>query len=306
MGGVIRLFIGLLMLAWANIAQAQDMRFQVELNFEDTGVAPSIPEQVQQALPQLWQRIVPQSAQKNVRGLAGMSLLKSIHPHALSSTVIFNEQRVWQALKARSIPYISTFPRFLMTFDVLDTLGRHNTAMEHELQVYMDELCQTWGIQKDAHAPLLAWHIQWLNDVQFYVSAVQQGHDTQRDQNQWQQGVAAMEQLKGSLQKMLLTIRQSYVAQAAAVTSHVLDAPAVETQAFELDVETHAPLANQIVLETALKSDQRVLSLVPIFIDETHQRYRVVVKRAPEFWLEAWFAKRGMTASMGLDAWLVQ
>jgi len=306
MRAVIGVFIALCGLLWATGAQAQDMRFQVELSFEDAGVAPSISEQVQQALPQLWQRIVPQRAQSQLRDVSAMALLKSIHPHGLSSTVVFNEQRVWQTLQARGVPYISPQPRFYITLDVLDTLGRHDTAMEVELRNDVLELCQTWGIEYNPHAPLLALHVQWLNDVQFYISAVQKNHDTQRDQNHWQQGELVMAQLKASLQKMLLNVRNQSLVQTVVDASVDEEQPIVETQRFMLDIEKQTSLAQQILLETALTSDARVVSMTPTLIESTHQVYQVVVKQAPELWLEEWFAQRGMVATLGLEAWLVQ
>ncbi|MBL1352977.1 MAG: hypothetical protein COA61_006550 [Zetaproteobacteria bacterium] len=303
---MMRLVIACLMLTWVNVVQAEDMRFQIELSFEDAGVSPSISAQVQQALPQLWQRIIPQSEQADLHGLQAMSFLKSIRPHGLTSSITFNEQRVWQALDARSIVYIRPLPSFYMTLDILNALGHHNTRMESELQIYLNELSQTWGIQRSDHGPLLALNVQWLNDVQFYISAVQQGKTTQRDQNHWTQGVDAMQQLKASLQRLLLHVRSQYVVQAVADSSQNIEPIAIETQTFHLLVEGQASLANQVLLETALQSDTRVESITPLLLEPSNQTYLMVVKKAPELWLETWFLQRGMTASLGLEGWLAQ
>lgn len=293
-------------MAWASLVQAADMRFQVHLNFEDAGVAPSIAEQVQQALPQLWQRIVPQSEQTKLHDLQAMSLLKSIRPQGLTSTVIFNEQRVWQILDTREIAYIRSLPTFHITLEVLDALGRENTSSERELNAYLDEVSQTWGIQRNPSAPLLALHVQWLNDVQFYVSAIQQGQETQRDQNRWMQGQDAMQQLQASLQRMLLHARNQWISQAAMKPSQEVSQPVINTVSFMLHIQGQSSLAHQVLLETGLKSDPRVISITPTLIDSTSQSYQLVVKEAPEYWLESWFAQRGMTASLGLEGWLAE
>ncbi|MDQ6973763.1 MAG: hypothetical protein Q9M10_02675 [Mariprofundaceae bacterium] len=293
-------------MTWASLVHADDIRFQVHLNFEDAGVSPSIAEQVQQALPLLWQRIVPQSEQAKLHNLRAMPLLKSIRPQGLTSTVTFNEQRVWQTLDTHDIAYIRPLPSFHITLEVLDTLGREKTSIEHELNAYLDEVSQTWGIQRKSSAPLLALHVQWLNDVQFYVTAIQQDQDTQRDQNRWIQGKNPMQQLQISLQAMLLHARNQWISQPASKASHAIPQTMGSTVSFMLHIQGQSSLAHQILLETALQSDPRVLSITPTLIDSTSQHYQVVVKEAPEYWLTSWFAQRGMTANLGLEGWLAE
>ncbi|MDQ6991800.1 MAG: hypothetical protein Q9M11_08740 [Mariprofundaceae bacterium] len=294
------------LMTWASLVHAEDMRFQVHLNFDDAGVSPSIADQVKQALPQLWQRIVPQSEQAKLQGLRAMSLLKSIHPQGLDSTIIFNEQRVWQSLDARSIAYIRPAPRFYISLDAMDPLGRHNTQMQTQLNAYLDDICQTWGVQRNPHAPLLTFHIQWLNDVQFYVSAVQQSQATQRDQNRWKQGQSAMRQLQRSLQTMLLHARNQSMIKTVMKSSQDMPQTAIETSTFMLHIQGQSSLAQQTLLETALQSDARVLSITPTLIEPSSQNYQVLVKEAPELWLESWFAQRGMTANLSLEGWLAE
>jgi len=304
---MVRLFCALLMLGWVNMAQADDVRFQVTLDFADAGVAPSIPDQAQLALPQLWQRIVPQQEIPALNDISAMSLLKSIHPQGLQSTVEFNEQRVWQTLASRSVPYISPLPSFYITLDVLDTSGHHNTPMEVQLQSYLDQLSQTLGIQRRNSAPLLALHVQWLNDRQFYISVVQPGHATQQEQNQAAQGADVMQPLQESLQRILLQVRQQFVVETGLPQPASGDKPTpVETQTFTLQIVGQGSLANQILLETALQSDARVQSMTPILIDANEQTYQVVSKQAPESWLAFWFAEHGMKASLGLAGWQAQ
>ncbi len=299
-------FMGLCLFFWIGAAQAADIRdtrFQVDLNFEGAGVTPSIPDQVQQALPQLWQRIVSQSEQATWHDLQAMSLLKSIHPHGLSSTIIFNKQRIWQELKTRKIAYIHLLPSFYITLDILDTLGRHNTPMEVELNTYINKNSQQWGIQRSKSGTLLALHVQWLNDVQFYMSVLQQGHDVQRDQNNGSQGLAA---LKTSILDALLRVRNQSLVQTAIQQPQTPEEQAVKTLSFVLHIQGQTSLSHQILLESALQSDSRVISISPTHIEENNQSYQVVVKQAPELWLESWFFQRGMTATLGLEGWLAE
>jgi len=303
-------FMGLcLLFFWMGAAQAADIgdtRFQVDLNFEDTGVAPSIPDQVQQALPQLWQRIVPQSEQATWHNLQAMLLLKSIHPHGLSSTIIFNKQRVWQELKARKIPYIHSLPRFYITLDILDTLGRHNTPMEVELNTYINQISQQWGIQRNKSGTLLALHVQWLNDRQFYISVLQQGHDSQGDQQHSVQDNHAIQALQTSLLNTLLRVRNQSLVQTTIQQAQIPEEQAVETLSFVLHIQGQTSLSHQILLENALQSDSRVISITPTHIEGKNQSYQVVVNQAPELWLESWFFQRGMTATLGLEGWLAE
>lgn len=298
-----------LLLVWINIAQAeeiQDTRFQVALNFEDAGVAPSIPDQVQQALPQLWQRIVPQSSVAALQDLKGMSLLKSVHPHGLSSTIIFQEQRVWQALKSRHIAHIRSVPNYDIQLDVFDTQGRHSTLIEAELNAYIDQISQRWGIQRSQSGTLLALHVQWLNDIQFYMSVSQQGFDIQHAQNDSAQGINTMQALQTSIFNALLHARNQALVQETVKQAPTFEEKPLETLSFDLEIEGQTSLSHQILLESSLKSDLRVVSLTPTHIDGGRQQYQVVVKEAPELWLESWFFQRGMTATLSLEGWLAQ
>jgi len=95
-----------------SIAQAEpDMRMQVELDAEKAGVKPTwlhshIKEAAEMALPQLWQRIVPQHALGQIPEHAkAVRFLKRAIPNETGVTILFSGKRVFSYLKQHRIPY---------------------------------------------------------------------------------------------------------------------------------------------------------------------------------------------------------
>ena len=292
---------------WSWTAQAYDARFSVPLDFTDAGVAPPIPEQVRQALPILWLRLLPSAAPSALRGVRAMSLLRSIHPHGLQSVVVFDEQRVRDLLQSRDVSYIPKQPVFHLSVSVLNTVGQHDVAQEQNLLEYMMQQGADLGMQLQAGAPSLSFRVQWLNDVQFYVSAAAVGQATLRTQNQWKAGVDAAQQLKSMMRTMLLQVRNSDAQQAQnAVHEPVISAEPIALYRFQMHVEGLRSLGDQVMLERALRADARVQSLIPTQIQQGGVDYTVVATSDPDIWLEYWFDARGMTASKGLEGWLAQ
>ncbi len=292
---------------WSWTAQAEDARFTVHLDFTDAGVAPPIQEQVRQALPQLWMRLVPASEQGNLRDVRAMSLLRSIHPHGLNSDVVFHEQRVWDVLKSRALPYILKPPRMHLSLAIFNTVGQQERNQERLLYDGLIQEGERLGMALNASAPALAFHVQWLNDVQFYVSAKLAGQTTLRQQNQWTSGVDAAQQLRNMMHAMLAQIRDAHVQnQHQAASETMLPETAIALHRFHLHVDGLRTLSTQVVLEHALSEDARVHSLIPEKIHEGSVDYAVVTTSPPETWLEYWFDDRGMTASESLDGWLAQ
>ena len=292
---------------WSWVAQAEDARFTVHLDFTDAGVAPPIQEQVRQALPQLWMRLVPASKQNNLRDVHAMSLLRSIHPHGLNSDVMFHEQRVWDLLQSRSLPYIPKPPYMHVSLSILNTVGQQEGAQERLLYDELMQEGERLGMVLQASAPSLSFHVQWLNDVQFYVSATLEGHTPLRQQNQWASGLDAMQQLQDIMRDMLMQVRDTYI-QNQRVASEAPPQPQVPQalHRFHLHVDGLQTLSAQVVFEHALSEDVRVQLLIPEKIHEGAIDYTVITTSAPEIWLEYWFDDRGMTASEGLDGWLAQ
>jgi len=301
--------LGVLLLLWSGLAQAQgDDRFQILLHFEAEGVAPPIQEQVKQALPMLWQRIMPQATRlKEPRDISAMSLLRSIHPNGLSSTIVFNEDRVWSFLESRQLPHLREYPHVYMSLTVLDSLGRHQTPNEVELSAFLQEQMVDLGMAQDTHAPLLRLQVQWLNDVQYDLSYQSQSESiAKRVQNNPRYGLDPMEQLKEQLLAALLDVREQHVWHPVTATQVREPDGMAQGVVMKLHVMGSSALSDQVTLEQALSQDERVVSLVPVMIGAEGRDYQLTLKHTATDWLAVWFAQRGMRATPDVDGWLVQ
>ena len=299
------LFFALLFSSMASLAQAtEDARFQVELHFEASGVTPPIQEQVKQALPILWQRLIPQSARLNMpQHISAMSLLRSIHPQGLRSIVTFNGARVRSFLASKQIPFIPTQPSFHITLDILDTLGRHQRQQEDILYNKLAEQAADFGVQLHARAPALKLQVQWLNDRQFYITMDQAGHHLQHQQNSPQRNISASRQLQQMLLQAMLEARDQFAQQPATSEQNAPDNQHIN---LTLRIENMAPLSDQIALESDLAADSHTVSITPILIQAGSRTYQWIVNTTATTWLSAWFAQRGMHATTDGTVWLVQ
>ena len=297
-----------LYLALIPSAQAQeDPRFQITLHFEQSQ-ALSLPEQVQQALPILWQRIVTQKALPNIPSdIKPMPLLLRVHPQADGSTIVFNPSRVWSLLEKRHIAHIRDIPMFHLQIQLTNRFGSSMQQSEEELLHDAQRQAKVLGMILTDNAPLLAMHIQWLDDIQAQLSVRGQSRLPEFSETRTLDMGDPFAHLQHWVLDILMRARDAYVWSPQTATSHQPN-PIDNTHDLKLIVriEQEAPLSEQVALERALQHDPRVAQLIPVYLNHQNRQYVLTLKQPDDSWISSWFAQRGMTATPNAQGWLIQ
>jgi len=300
------LLLCLYLLLNLGVAQAQeDPRFNISINFED-GKPPSLREQVKQALPILWDRIITQQARQAMpRNIKAMTLLRRVRPEQGGSIIQFSPERVWTRLEQENIPHIRTLPSFNLRIELINAFGSSMQGSESEILAYAHEQSDALGVQLKANAPLLAMRIQWLDDIQVQLSARGQSRLSEFSETRNLDMGEPFVQLKGWVIQTMIRARDAYAWHETATT----DATNVNNDlalSLHLLIEQEASLPEQIALETALKADPRVQSILPSYLNYRSREYIIQLKQNDESWIADWFAQRGMVATPNAQGWLIQ
>ena len=291
-----------------NAAYAQeDARFQIPLNFEHNKI-PTLPEQVKQALPLLWQRIVTQDALSSIPANANaMSLLLRVHPQNQGSIIVFNPSRVWAYLETEKIAHIRDIPAFNLQIKLTNAFGSSMQKSEDELLAYAKHQAEELGIVITPQAPLLAIHIQWLDDIQAQLSVRGQSRLAEFSETRTLDMGDPFLNIQQWLLNTLIRARDAYVWQPKSLTP---DMPSEVTNnnalKLILTIEQDASLSEQIALETALKHDPRVKQLTPRYLNHHSRQYLMELKQPDDSWVNHWFAQRGMHATPNAQGWRIQ
>jgi len=301
------LFLCLCILLNLSVAQAQeDPRFNIAINFED-GTTPSLSEQVKQALPILWDRIITQQARPTMpKNIKAMTLLRRVRPQQGGSIIQFSPERVWTRLEKEGIPHIRTLPVFNLRVELINAFGSSMQGSENEVLAYAHEQSATLGIQLKPNAPLLAIRIQWLDDIQVQLSARGQSRLSEFSETRNLDMGDPFIQLKSWVIQTMMRARDAYVWQSEVVADANNAADELAALSFHLLIEQAASLPEQIALETALKADPRVQSILPNYLNYRSREYVIQLKQNDDSWIADWFAQRGMVATPNTQGWLIR
>jgi hypothetical protein len=308
---LIRICLLLISFGFAAISIAQaddDPRFHVSITFEQ-GTSPSITEQVNQALPILWQRILTHEASSSaLQEMKPMSLLLSVRPQSHGSDVIFNPPRVWSYLEAQHIPHIRTIPTFHLQLELHNAFGNSMQESEARLLQYAKAQGKTLGIVFADNAPLLAIHIQWLDDVQAQLSVRGQSRLQEFSETRALDMGDPFLYLQNWVKDTLIRARDAYAWQkeVQATPEAAIDHAARTDLQFTLVIEQDASLSEQIALEHALKGDPRVKQLVPTYLNHHSRQYVITLKQPDDSWIPNWFEQHGMRATPNAQGWRIQ
>ena len=287
-------------------AQAtEDARFKVDLVFEGS-TAPSLKEQVELALPTLWDRILTQSARQTIpSNINAMSLLRGVSPQTGGSAIVFNAPRVWTMLQQRNIAHIETVPAFHLQLAIVNSFGSSMQQTHTELLHYAEEQAQRLGIQLSPNAPLLAIRMAWLDDMQVQLSVRGQSRLAEFSETRQVDMGDPFTHMQAWMTETLIRARDAYAWQADA-TIPSSDAPTINSPEILLNIERPANLSEQITLETALLRDPRVISIRPTYLNHSTRQYQLDLQSNDDSWLGDWFTQRGMHATPNPEGWLIQ
>jgi len=307
-------------------AIAADTRMQVDVVAETEGVEVSwlhanVREASALALPQLWNRIVPQYALGMIpKKVKAVRFMQKASPTEAGVRITFHQPRVLNYLKEHKLPYIAEQPALNVVIQLYNKDGRPMGETTNALLELASSEAAAMGYRIDDQGASLVLLWRWLDDKQVSLSVRGNSKLSEYAETRMLTAADPLEQLKSWMSVVLLKARDAHV-----------EATVVETEGFELapdqsnplndlvmqplpkpDVELrlaiqrHASLADQVLFEQDLRQDPRILALSLRQVNRDGQQYRLQLKGSDDQWLTHWFARRGMTLVPTIEGWVVQ
>jgi hypothetical protein len=291
-------------------AQEDDSRLTVEL-IEDSTLqgAPDADLLLKQALPILWDRIVPVAQRRLADTLASnSSMVARIVPGREATVVEFQGARVFAALREANIAAIVTPPRFHLLLSVRNTAGREMQQTTQLLEEESSRLAPAYGIELSGDGAGLVLEWRWLDTQRIELSVRGQSRLAEFVEMREISDADSLPAMQAWLDEVLLKARDAYAYDALALSNTQIGAEGSESEfVIELVVQRTGSLLEQVALEESLAHDPRVRGLLPLRLSQDSQRYRVQLEGGDTSWLGEWFARRGYRMNRLADgSWLIQ
>jgi len=308
---------------------AADQRMLVEVSAEKQHVEVNwlhvhIKRASAMALPQLWNRLIPQSAQSLIpRHIKAIGFLEKAIPTEQGMNILFHRKRVFDYLKAQHIPYIAEQPSLNLNIQLYDESGRRMNQMAADLTDYAEEMAAFWGYRLDPQATPLVLLWRWMSHRQ--VSLDMRGENADTTSGYDLRYIASsdpLSSLKPWLSEVLVKTRDAHVVLAVeeapslelSPTMPVQDGPTMQTPVFQSDVsmpsgllltvQRQASLPEQVLFEEDLRHHAHVRSLILKRVNRASQQYRLQLNGGDMQWLVQWFRDRGMNLSATAEGWV--
>ena len=307
-------------------AYAADARMQVNVLAEVEDVEVSwlhahVREAADLALPQLWARIVPQYAHKQIPNrVKAVRFMQKAMPDDAGINITFHQQRVLNYLKAHHLPYIAEQPAFNVVIQLYNKDGRPMGESSNELFDYAVSEAGRWGYRVDDQAASLVLFWRWLDDKQVSLSVRGNSRLSEFSEMRRLASGDPLEQLKVWMSDVLLKARDAHIESTTVETNDVKLAPdqnnplngLAEQALVKSDVELlltiqrEVSLADQVLFEDDLRQDPRILKLSLRQVNREGQQYRLQLNGSDDQWLVQWFARRGMTLIPTTEGWVAR
>lgn len=264
---------------------------------------------LKQALPILWDRIVP-VAQRSLAAALGSDnrMVARIVPGREVTMVEFQGERVFAALREAHIAAIVTPPRFHLLLSVRNGAGQEMLQTSQLLEEEAVRLAPSHGIELsyDGAGLVLAW--RWLDAQHAELSVRGQSRLAEFIETREITDADSLPALQVWLDEVLLKARDAYAYDAQALSNTQGGAEnGINEFAIELVVQRAGNLLEQVALEESLAHDPRVRNLMPIQLSQGAQHYRVQLEGGDTSWLGEWFARRGYRMDRLADgSWVIQ
>jgi len=308
------------LLLWVQVAQA-DSRFIILL--DKSTAAKTLDGKIQQALPALWDRILPLNTRVSPPLVSNpQTLLRGIQTGKKSITLELNDSAVWALLAQQGIPMLRRILHVRLNIALLNVEEKPMLHSERLLAQEAATLARRWGIVLDDSASEVNMTFSWLDDTD--VSLLMTGSALLADinENKTIRGDSFVF-LQTWLRDVLLQLRDTLAA------DDIITLPPVRAKASmsdpyadQDDAEATTPvpafdgillvirkamtLSQQLLFEQAMEKEQRVRALLPLSFSSDEQRYALQLRGDDALWLKAWFSKLGMHASKQQQGWLIR
>jgi len=301
-------FLAIAVLLCSASAQAgeSDVRMSVLLTHDsEQQGAPNARMLMKQALPVLWDRLVPLGARKRADTLRSDSrLVARIVPGRDETMVEFNGERVFDALRKAGVPAIVTLPRFHLLLSVRNEADVEMSQTRSLLEEEAVRLAPLQGIELSDRGSGLVLQWRWLDARHVQLSVRGQSRLGEFVESRDINDADALPLLQQWLAEVLLRARDAYAYDGVA---GLADAQQGSVFRIELSVERNSNLLAQVALEESLAHDPRVQSILPVVLSENLQRYTLQLEGGDTTWLGEWFARRGYSLQQSADGgWVVR
>ena len=307
-------------------ALADDERMQVDIvaatqEVEVNWLHANVREAAALALPQLWNRIVPQYAHGLIpKRMKAVRFMQKATPTEEGIRIAFHQQRVMNYLQENNLPYISEQPALNVVVQLYNVDGRPMGQTTNELLDYAasEAVARGYRVDDQGAAVVLFW--RWMDDRQVDLSV--RGNSKLGEFSETRELIAGdpLEQLKPWMAEVLLKARDAYVEPTEIVIEGLelapdhndplngLAAEAIMKPEVELrlTIERESSLPDQVLFEDDLREDPRILALSLRQVNRESRQYRVQLKASDDQWLSQWFLRRGMTLVPTIEGWVAR
>jgi len=303
----VKMFTGLLLLLVVclppSASATEDLRMKVEIAKQGTaGARPSLVAAMRQAVPTLWDRLIPRQWRAKAGNLTGtLSMVSRIVPARSTILVEFNRQAVFDYLGRSHIAYLAAVPGFHLAIRMQNSVGMPMHQTERLLKQYAQEVAAHWGIGLSETAPELIIGWKWIDASRVQVTI---GGDTRLHVYGQIRDIAGedpLEYMQGWLEELLLQARDGYAFIPGERQGKV--GRQTESLAIWLFLDRSLSLGEQVVLEDAIRGDSRVMRLIPHTYSDQRLRYRLVVRGLDASWVTAWFRQRDFQVTPVTGGW---
>jgi len=283
-----------------------DPRMVVEIGADEQGNMPSVQEAIQQALPILWDRVAEPAARSSLSDkMRATPFVLRVLPQRELIQVTFNQDRVFQYLDQKEIPYFKEPLRFDLQTRMTNSNGSDMPKTAEALQAYATGRAARYGVTLAADAPRLTMSWQWLDRSRLYLKVEGDSALSGYSETRTLVSEEALAQLESWVDELLMKMRNS-----SGANEMVVDVPPETVQPtneleLRITIEQSSSLSAQVVLEEALRHEPTVKSVIPTLLSADRRQYRVLLNEPDDRWVAAWFRRRGMQAEPTPGGWLV-
>jgi len=289
------------------LVAAEDARLTVEIaGQEERGVRPDLSAAMRQALPLLWDRLIPISERGTAKSLSGTeNMISRISPGEEVTQVEFSHQAVFDYLSQTGISYLATAPSFNLVIKMRNSVGLPMQRTKLLLKEHARQTVQRWGVEISSLAPKLVFEWQWIDSSQVQLNVLSDTRLPAFSQTRDIGDRDPFEYLQEWIDELLLQARDAY--------AFVPDPTSVEKGLQEtvnltgwLSISRTLSLGEQAVLEDTLRNDPRVLQLTPHTYSNQGLRYKLTLKGTGTSWLADWFNRRDLQIEAVANGWKVE
>ena len=259
------------------------------------------------ALPQLWDRIVPQDMRSRANAIApNYALIARIIPGEKQTVVEFNGKAVFRTLEENHIPAIIIAPRFHLVLTMHNSAGLEMSQTQSLLMQAAKDFAPSRGIKLADDAPNMIVTWRWLDNRRLMLSLRGNSRLHEFSETRVITDADPLPAISDWLKELLLKARDAYAFDVDSAGNLNTTTTGINQQ-LTLIIDRKTSLMAQVALEDALSNDPRVNRVLPVSLSVMRQRYMLLLKGTDSSWLPGWLERRGYRlAALPEGGWLAQ